>query len=62
MTSDIRSDEQMTTRNAKSIIIDDPNDLARWSRDLGTTPEKLREAVEKVGNLPERVAEYLRVG
>lgn len=46
--------------DGKRIDINDPHEIRNWCRALSTTPEKLKNAVHKVGTSAEKVREYLR--
>ena len=44
----------------KRIDVNDPNELRNWSKALNTTPERIKEAVAKVGTSEDKVREHLR--
>ena len=44
----------------KRIDIHDPNEVRHWTKSLGVTEEKLKEAVARVGTSAEKVRESLR--
>jgi hypothetical protein len=41
------------------IAVSDPNELRHWSKSLGVSEEKLKEAVQQVGTSADKVREYL---
>ena len=49
-------------QDRERINIHQDYELRDWSRSLGTTPEKLKEAVGAVGDRAGKVREYLRSG
>jgi hypothetical protein len=42
------------------IDVHDPNEVRNWSKSLGVSPEKLKEAVAQVGTSASKVREHLR--
>lgn len=56
--SDDRSQRHGQDRNR--INIHQTWELRDWSKSLGVTPERLKEAVQAVGDRPDRVREYLK--
>jgi hypothetical protein len=42
------------------INLHEDYEVRDWSKSLGTTPERLREAVQAVGDRADAVREYLR--
>jgi len=46
-------------QDPKTINLNQEHEVRSWTESLNTTPEKLRQAVEAVGNSVERVREYL---
>jgi hypothetical protein len=42
------------------INVNEDYELRDWSKSLNTTPEKLKEAVQAVGDRAEKVREYLK--
>lgn len=49
-------------QDRERINIHQDYELRDWSKSLGVTPEKLKEAVGAVGDRAEKVREYLRSG
>lgn len=49
-------------QDRQRINIHQDYELRDWSKSLGTTPEKLKEAVAAVGDRADKVREYLRSG
>ena len=47
-------------QDPKFISLSQEHEVRTWTKTLNTTPEKLREAVEAVGNSVERVREHLQ--
>ena len=43
------------------VSLESPHDLEYWTYKLHCTEAELRDAVESVGNQPERILEYLRL-
>lgn len=43
-----------------SIDLAQQSELERWSKELDTTPQQLKEAIAKVGNLASEVELYLK--
>ncbi|AEG94024.1 DUF3606 domain-containing protein [Ramlibacter tataouinensis] len=58
--SDDRSKSQGQDR--ERINVHQDYEVQDWSRSLGVTPEKLREAVAAVGDRADKVREYLIQG
>ena len=52
----------MTSTNSPPdrIDIEDPDSLARWTRELDTTDEQLKAAVAEVGNRAADIEMYLK--
>jgi hypothetical protein len=46
--------------DAKRIDINDPAEVRNWTKALGVTEAKLREAVRKVGTSSTKVRKYLK--
>ncbi|HEX6706099.1 MAG TPA: DUF3606 domain-containing protein [Albitalea sp.] len=44
------------------IDVNQDYELRDWSKKFGVTPERLKEAVQAVGDRAERVQEYLKGG
>ena len=53
-------DKSKTGQDRKFIALNEPYEVRDWAESLGTTPEKLREAVDKVGNSADAVRTYLK--
>ena len=49
-------------QDAQRINIHQDYELRDWSKSLGVTPERLKEAVAAVGDRAEKVQEYLGHG
>jgi len=49
-------------QDRERINIHQDYELRDWSKSLGVTPERLKEAVQAVGDRAEKVREYLRSG
>jgi hypothetical protein len=49
-------------RDRQRIDIDQEHELRSWSEKFGVTKERLKEAVQAVGDRAEKVQEYLRGG
>jgi hypothetical protein len=49
-------------QDRERINIHQDYELRDWSRNLGVTPERLKEAVQAVGDRADKVREYLRGG
>ena len=49
-------------QDRERINVNQDYELRDWSKSLGVTPEKLKEAVAAVGDRAEKVREYLRSG
>ena len=47
-------------QDRERINVNEDYELRDWSKSLNTTPEKLREAVQAVGDRAEKVREYLK--
>jgi hypothetical protein len=47
-------------QDRQRININEDYELRDWSRSLNTTPERLKEAVQAVGDRAEKVREYLK--
>lgn len=58
--SDDKSNSQGQDR--QRINVHQDYELRDWSKSLGTTPEKLKEAVQAVGDRADKVREYLGQG
>jgi hypothetical protein len=43
----------------KRIDVNDPDELRNWTKSLGVTPERLKQAVAKVGTSAAKVREHL---
>lgn len=52
-------DKSQTASDRQRISIEQDYERRDWARSLGTTEEKLREAVQAVGNSAGKVREYL---
>ncbi len=50
---------QDTNTEPARVRVDDERELAEWSRRLATAPEKIKAAVEAVGDSPDKVREHL---
>jgi hypothetical protein len=46
--------------DSERIDVNDANELQDWAKSLRATPEKVKEAVAKVGTSPASVRQYLR--
>ena len=49
-------------QDRERINVHEDYELRDWSRSLNTTPERLKEAVQAVGDRAEKVREYLKSG
>jgi hypothetical protein len=49
-------------QDRKRINVNQDYELRDWSKKLGVTPERLKEAVAAVGDQAETVESYLKVG
>lgn len=47
-------------QDRQRINVHQDYELRDWSKSLGVTPERLKEAVQAVGDRAEKVREYLR--
>lgn len=47
-------------QDRQRINTSEPYEVRDWSKSLNTTPEKLKEAVQAVGDSVEKVREYLK--
>lgn len=56
--SDDKSQSQGQDR--QRINVNQDYELRDWAQSLGTTPERLKEAVQAVGDRAEKVREYLK--
>jgi hypothetical protein len=58
------SDDKTKTggQDRKRINVHEDYELRDWSKSLGVTPERLKEAVAAVGDNAEKVREYLAAG
>ena len=56
--SDDKSNAQGQDR--QRINIHQDYELRDWAKSLGTTPERIKEAVQAVGDRAEKVREYLK--
>ena len=56
------SDDKANTggQDRERINVNQDYELRDWAKSLGTTPEKVKEAVQAVGDRAEKVREYLR--
>lgn len=46
--------------DSERIDVNDPNELRNWAKSLRATPEKVKEAVAKVGTSADSVRQFLR--
>jgi Spy/CpxP family protein refolding chaperone len=53
-------DKDQTAADRQRISIDEDYEHRDWPESLGTTEEKLREAVQAVGNSADKVRQHLR--
>ncbi|CAN7762317.1 DUF3606 domain-containing protein [Pseudorhodoferax sp. LjRoot39] len=53
-------DKGQTAADRQRISIAEDYERRDWAKSLGTTEDKLREAVQAVGNSADKVREYLR--
>jgi hypothetical protein len=53
-------DKGQTAADRQRIAIDQDYERRDWARSFDTTEDKLREAVQAVGNSADKVREYLR--
>jgi len=54
------SDDKTKTGNDRKLIsLEQDYEVRDWTKSMNTTEEKLRAAVEAVGNSAEKVREYL---
>lgn len=51
--------KEQTAADRQRISIEQEYERRDWAKSLGTTEEKLREAVQAVGNSADKVREYL---
>ena len=49
-------------QDRERINVHQDYELRDWSKSLGVSPEKLKEAVQAVGDRPDKVREYLKSG
>ena len=56
------SDDKSTAhgQDRQRINVHQDYELRDWARSLNTTPERLKEAVQAVGDRAEKVREYLK--
>jgi hypothetical protein len=56
------SDDKTKTggQDRQRINVNEDYELRDWSKSLNTTPERLKEAVQAVGDRAEKVREYLK--
>jgi hypothetical protein len=47
-------------QDRERINVNQDYELRDWAKSLGTTPERVKEAVQAVGDRAEKVREYLR--
>jgi hypothetical protein len=47
-------------QDRERINVHEDYELRDWSKSLGVTPERLKEAVQAVGDRAEKVREYLK--
>ena len=47
-------------QDRQRINVNEDYELRDWSKSLNTTPERLKEAVQAVGDRAEKVREYLK--
>jgi hypothetical protein len=47
-------------QDRERINVNQDYELRDWAKSLGTTPERVKEAVQAVGDRVEKVREYLR--
>ena len=47
-------------QDRERINVNQDYELRDWAKSLNTTPEKIKEAVQAVGDLADKVREYLR--
>jgi len=47
-------------QDRERINVNQDYELRDWAKSLGTTPEKVKEAVQAVGDRAEKVREYLK--
>lgn len=52
--------QQAGGQDRERINVNQDYELRDWSKSLGVTPERLKEAVQAVGDRAEKVREYLR--
>lgn len=52
-------EQKQSQLNPGLINFDKPSDVEYWSKRFGTTPERLKEIVERVGNSPAFIAKLL---
>lgn len=52
-------DKGQTGADRQRISIEEDYERRDWAKSLGTTEDKLREAVQAVGNSADKVREYL---
>lgn len=52
--------QQSGGQDRERINVNQDYELRDWSKSLGVTPERLKEAVQAVGDRAEKVREYLR--
>jgi hypothetical protein len=58
----VRRQEQSHGQDRQRINIHQDYELRDWAKSLNTTPERLKEAVQAVGDRAEKVREYLAKG
>jgi len=58
------SDDKSKTggQDRQRINVNEDYELRDWAKSLNTTPERLKEAVQAVGDRAEKVREYLSGG
>lgn len=47
-------------QDRERINVNQPHELRDWAKSMNTTPEKLKEAVQAVGDRADKVREFLR--
>lgn len=55
-------DPKKTGLDRKLISLDEDHEVQSWSKSMGCTPDRLREAVKAVGNSAEAVRAHLAKG
>ncbi len=58
--ANMADDKGQTAADRQRISIQEDYERRDWAKSLGTTEDKLREAVQAVGNSADKVREYLR--